>query len=65
MKRIAVKVGGMRFDAAYETHDTIGIGDLVRVPGSDSGFIRGSETGTVIAPGNSNTRPCKHITKAT
>ena len=51
---------------AYETDDdTIAIGDLVRVPGSGSDFIKDGETGTVIALDSSYTGPCKRVTRAT
>ena len=50
----------------YETDDdAIAVGDLVRVPGSDSSFIEGGEIGTVIALENSYTGPCKRATRAT
>jgi hypothetical protein len=40
----------MPFDPTYEIDDdTITVGDLVRVPGSDSAFIKDGQTGTVIA----------------
>jgi hypothetical protein len=52
MKRIVVKLTGMPFDPTYEIDDdTISIGDLVRVPGSGSDFIKDGETETVIALG--------------
>ena len=52
MKRIVVRLSGMPFDPTYETDDdTIAIGDLVRVPGSNSTFIKDGETGTVIVLG--------------
>jgi hypothetical protein len=36
MKRTVVRLSGMPFDPTYETDDdTIAIGDLVRVPGSN------------------------------
>jgi len=58
MKRIAVKLSGMPFDPTYEIDDdTIAIGDIVRVPGSGSGFIEDGETGTVIALESSYTGP--------
>jgi hypothetical protein len=41
----------------------ISIGDLVRVLGSGSGFIKDGETGTVIALGSSYTGPCKRVTR--
>jgi hypothetical protein len=45
---IVVKLSGMPFDPIYEIDDdTIAIGDLVRVPGSDSAFIEEGETGIV------------------
>ena len=48
MKRIVVKLSGMPFDPTYEIHDdTIAVGDLVRVPGSDSSFIDDGEIGTL------------------
>ena len=65
MKRIVVKLGGMPFDPTYEIDDdTIGIGDLVRVPGSDTSFIKDGEVGTVVALHSSYTGPCKRATKA-
>jgi len=65
MKRIVVKLSGMPFDPTYEIDDdTIAIGDLVRVPGSGSGFIEDGETGTVIALESSYTGPCKRATRA-
>jgi hypothetical protein len=40
MKRIVVRLSGMPFDPTYEIDDdTVAIGDLVRVPGSNSAFI--------------------------
>jgi hypothetical protein len=43
-----VKLSGMPFDPTYEIDDgAIAIGDLVRVPGSDSAFIEEGETGIV------------------
>lgn len=66
MKRIVVKLTGMPFDPTYEIDDdTIAIGDLVRVPGSGSGFIKDGETGTVIALDSSYTGPCKRAARAT
>jgi hypothetical protein len=66
MKRIVVKLTGMPFDPTYEINDdTIAVGDLVRVPGSDSSFIEDGETGTVIALESSYTGPCKRATRAT
>jgi hypothetical protein len=66
MKRIVVKLSGMPFDPTYEIDDdTITAGDIVRVPGSDSGFIQGGETGTVIALESPYTGPCKRATRAT
>jgi len=66
MKRIVVKLSGMPFDPTYEINDdTIALGDLVRVPGSGSGFIKDSEAGTVIAMDSSYTGPCKRVTRAT
>jgi len=50
MKRIVVKLSGMPFDPTYEIDDdTIAVGDLARVPGSDASFIEDGEIGTVIA----------------
>jgi hypothetical protein len=50
MKRIVVKLSGMPFDPTYQIDDdTIAIGALVRVPGSDSAFIKEGETGFVVA----------------
>jgi hypothetical protein len=50
MKRIVVKLSGIPFDPTYEIdNDTIAIGDLVRVPSSDSAFIEEGETGIVVA----------------
>jgi hypothetical protein len=64
MKRIVLKLTGMPFDPTYEIDDdTIAVGDLVRVPGSDSSFIEDGETGTVIALGSSYTGPCKRATR--
>ena len=58
MKRIVVKLSGMPFDPTYEIEDdTIAIGDLVRVPGSDTTFIQEGEVGTVIAVDSSYTEP--------
>jgi hypothetical protein len=55
----------MPFDPTYEIDDdTIAIGDLVRVPGSGSGFIEDGETGTVITLESSYTGPCKRATRA-
>jgi hypothetical protein len=66
MKRIVVKLTGMPFDPTYEIDDdAISIGDLVRVPGSHSDFIKDGETGTVIALGSPYTGPCKRVTRAT
>ena len=54
----------MPFDPTYEIDDdTISIGDLVRVPGSASDFIKDGETGTVIALGSPYTGPCKRVTR--
>jgi hypothetical protein len=59
MKQIVVKLTGMPFDPTYEIDDdTISIGDLMRVPGSGSDFIKDAETGTVIALGSP--RPVRH-----
>jgi hypothetical protein len=63
MKRIVVRLSGMPFDPTYEIDDdTIVIGDLVWVPGSNSTFIKDRETGTVIAlkaptPGHASAPP--------
>jgi hypothetical protein len=66
MKRIVVKLSGMPSGPAFETgDDTIATGDLVRVPGSGSGFIENGEAGTVIALDSSYTGPCKRVTRAT
>ena len=66
MKRIVVRLSGMPFDPTYEIDDdTVAIGDLVRVPGSNSAFIEDGETGTVIALESSYTGPCKRATRAT
>lgn len=66
MQRIVVRLSGMPFDPTYETDDdTITVGDLVQVPGSDSSFIQDGETGTVIALGSSYTGPCKRVTRVT
>jgi hypothetical protein len=66
MKRIVVKLSGMPFDPTCEMDDdTIAVGDLVRVPGSDSSFIKDGEIGTVIALGSPYTGPCKRATRAT
>jgi hypothetical protein len=65
MKRIVVRLSGMPSDPTYEiSDDTIAIGDLVRVPGSGSGFIEDGETGTVTALESSCTGPCKRVTRA-
>ena len=64
MKRIVVRLSGMPFDPTYEIDDdTVAIGDLVRVPGSNSAFIEDGETGTVIALESSYTGPCKRATR--
>jgi hypothetical protein len=56
----------MPFGPTCETgDDTIAIGDLVRVPGSGSGFIKDGEIGTVIALDSSYTGPCKRVTRTT
>jgi superfamily II DNA or RNA helicase len=66
MKRIVVRLSGMPFDPTYEIDDdTIAVGDLVRVPGSDSSFIEDGEIGTVVALGSSYTGPCKRVNRAT
>ncbi len=66
MKRIVVRLSGMPFDPTYEIDDdTIAVGDLVRVPGSDPCFIEDGETGAAIALGSSYTGPCKRATRAT
>ena len=63
MKRIVVKLSGMPFDPTYEIDDdTVAIGNLVRVPGSNSAFTEDGETGTVIAlessiPGHASVLP--------
>ena len=50
MKRIVIRLSGMPFDPTYEIDDdTVAIGNVVRVPGSNSAFIEDGETGTVIA----------------
>jgi hypothetical protein len=60
MKRIVVELSGMPAGPAYETGDgTIAIGDLVRVPGSGSDFIKDSEPErssrrTARAPGHAS-----------
>ena len=65
MRRIVVRLSGMPFDPTYEIDDdTVAIGDLVRVPGSNSAFIDDGETGTVIALESSYTGPCKRATRA-
>jgi hypothetical protein len=64
MKRIVVRLSGMPFDPTYEIDDTVAVGDLIRVPGSNSAFIEDGETGTVIALESSYTGPCKHATRA-
>ena len=64
MKRIVVRLSGMPFDPTYEIDDDTSIGDLVRVPGSNSAFIEDGETGTVIALESSYTGPCKRATRA-
>ncbi len=64
MKRIVVKLSGMPFDPTYEIEDdTIAIGDLVRIPCSDTTFIQEGEVGTVIAVDSSYTGPCKLATR--
>jgi hypothetical protein len=65
MKRIVVKLSAMPFDSTYEIDDDTIAVDLVRVPGSDSSFIKDGETGAVIALGSSYTGPCKRTTRAT
>jgi hypothetical protein len=66
MKRTVARLAGMPSGPAYETgDDTIAIGDLVRVPGSGSGFIKDGEAGTVIALDSSYNGPCKRVTRAT
>jgi len=66
MKRTVVRLSGMPFDPTYEIDDdTIAVGDLVQVPGSDSTFIEDDETGAVIALGSSYTGRCKRATRAT
>jgi hypothetical protein len=66
MKRIVVRISGMPFDPTYEIDDaSIAVGDLVRVPGSDSSFIKDGEIGTVIALRSSYTGPCKRAARAT
>jgi hypothetical protein len=65
MKRIVVKLSGMPFDPTYEIEDEgIAVGDLVRVPGSDTSFISEGEIGTVVAVGSSYTGPCKRAVRA-
>jgi hypothetical protein len=65
MKRIVVRLSGMPFDPTYEIEDdTVAIGNLVRVPGSNSAFTDDGETGTVIALESSYTGPCKRATRA-
>jgi hypothetical protein len=65
MKRIVVRLSGMPFDPTYEIDDdTVAIGDLVRVPGSNSAFFEDGAPGTVIAVGSSYTGPCKRATRA-
>jgi len=55
----------MPFDPTYEIDDdTIAIGDLVRVPGSDTSFIQEGEVGAVIALDSSYTGPCKRAIRA-
>ena len=50
----------------YETDDdAIAVGDLVRVPGSDSSFIKDGEIGTVIALESALQRACKRVIKVT
>ena len=66
MKRTAARLAGMPSGPTYEIdEDTIDIGDLVRVPGSGSGFIEDGEAGTVIALDSSYTGPRKRVTRAT
>jgi len=56
----------MPFDPTYQIDDdTIAIGALVRVPGSDSAFIKEGETGFVVALESPCTGPCKRVTGPT
>ena len=65
MKRIVVRLSGMPFDPPYEIDDdTVAVGGLVRVRGSNSAFIDDGETGTVIALESSYTGLCKRATRA-
>jgi hypothetical protein len=65
MKRVVVKLSGMPFDPTYEIDDdTIAIGDLVRVPGSNSSFIQDGEVGTVIALDSPYKGSCKRAVRA-
>jgi hypothetical protein len=53
----------MSTNPMYETDDdTIVVGDLVRVPASNSSFVEEAIPGAVIALGSSYTGPCKRVT---
>ena len=65
MKRIVVRLSGMPFDPpTRQTTTRSPSANLVRVPGSNSTFIKDGETGTVIALESSYTGPCKRATRA-
>jgi len=65
MKRIVVRFSGMPFDPPDEIDDdTVAVGGLVRVRGSNSAFIDDGETGTVIALESSYTGLCKRAIRA-
>jgi len=65
MTRIVVKLSGMLFGPTYEIDDdTIAIGDLVRIPGSDTSFTQEGEVGAVIALDSSYPGPCKRAIRA-
>ncbi len=65
MKQIAARLTGLLSGPTYEVGDTVAIGDLVRVPGSGSGFIKDGETGTAIALDSPLHQPCKRVTGVT
>jgi hypothetical protein len=65
MKRTVARLAGMPSGPAYEIDDdTIAIGDLVRVPGSGSDFIKDSEPERSSLDSSYN-GPCKRVTRAT
>jgi hypothetical protein len=66
LKRIVVRLSRVPFDPTCEIDDdTIAVGDLVRVPGSNSAFIKDGEAGTVVTLESSYTGPCKRTIRAT